>query len=165
MWIVKWSHFDEIFASAVSDRRSEQRFKRSNFGQLRSLSKPDLKFNFVFLGVTTPSPYSSPTTSSAPAISSRGPHRRRPPLGDLLPWSSSCGESLPFLCLKWIHHHRTHSRVASPACPCRHRVAMGQALLPTLCSHRGPPAQLGLGPASFGPWWIERFILFQEISV
>jgi hypothetical protein len=58
-------------------------------------------------------------------------------------------------------HHRTRSRVTSPACPRhrftgltarRHRAAMGHALLPTLCSHRGPPAQLGLGPASFGPW-------------
>jgi hypothetical protein len=43
--------------------------------------------------------------------------------------------------------------------------AMSRALLPTLCSHRGPLAQLGLGPASFGTWWIGRFILFQEISV
>jgi hypothetical protein len=31
MWIVKWSRFDEIFTSAVSDRPSEQRFKKSNF--------------------------------------------------------------------------------------------------------------------------------------
>jgi hypothetical protein len=52
MWIVKRSRFDEIFASAVSDRPSEQRFKKSNFGQLRSLSKSDLNFNFVFLGIT-----------------------------------------------------------------------------------------------------------------
>jgi hypothetical protein len=31
MWIIKWSRFDEIFTSAVSDRPSEQRFKKSNF--------------------------------------------------------------------------------------------------------------------------------------
>jgi hypothetical protein len=31
MWIVKRSRFDEIFASTVSDRPSEQRFKKSNF--------------------------------------------------------------------------------------------------------------------------------------
>jgi hypothetical protein len=58
-------------------------------------------------------------------------------------------------------HHRTRSRVASPACSHRrftgltvhrHRAAMGQALLPTLCSLCGPPARLGLGPASFDPW-------------
>jgi hypothetical protein len=37
MWISKWLRFDEIFASAVSDRPSEQRFKKSNLCQLRSL--------------------------------------------------------------------------------------------------------------------------------
>jgi hypothetical protein len=31
MWIVKRSRFNEIFASAVSDQQSEQRFKKSNF--------------------------------------------------------------------------------------------------------------------------------------
>jgi hypothetical protein len=50
MWIVKWSHFDEIFASAVSDRPSKQRFKKSNFSQLRNLF---LYYSFFsFFGVT-----------------------------------------------------------------------------------------------------------------
>jgi hypothetical protein len=40
--------FDEIFASAVSDRPSEQQFKKSNFGQLHSL----FLSNLIFLGVT-----------------------------------------------------------------------------------------------------------------
>jgi hypothetical protein len=52
---------------------------------------------------TTPSPYSSHITSSALATPSRGPHLHCPPLNKLPSWSSSCGESLPLLCLKWIH--------------------------------------------------------------
>jgi hypothetical protein len=44
MWIVKQSHFDEIFASAVSDRPSEQRFKKSNFR-----STPEPLSNIIFL--------------------------------------------------------------------------------------------------------------------
>jgi hypothetical protein len=49
MWISKWLHFDEIFAFAVSDRPSEQRFKKSNFCQLRSLF-----FNIYIFCVTSP---------------------------------------------------------------------------------------------------------------
>jgi hypothetical protein len=49
-----------------------------------------------------------------------------------------------------------------PACPRRQFTRLtavpppschGSSFAPLpLCSHRGPPAQLGLGPASFGPW-------------
>jgi hypothetical protein len=46
MWIVKRSHFDEIFTSAVSDRPSEQRFKKSNF---RSTLEP-LSFFWRYSG-------------------------------------------------------------------------------------------------------------------
>jgi hypothetical protein len=47
MWIVKWSRFDEIFASAVSDRPSEQRFKKSNF---QSIPEP----LSIFFCITAP---------------------------------------------------------------------------------------------------------------
>jgi hypothetical protein len=36
MWISKQIHFNEIFASAVSVRASEQRFKKLNFSQPRN---------------------------------------------------------------------------------------------------------------------------------
>jgi hypothetical protein len=47
MWISKWLCFDEIFTSAVSDRPSEQRFKKSNF---RSTPEP---LSNIFFGVTS----------------------------------------------------------------------------------------------------------------
>jgi hypothetical protein len=37
MWVSKHMCFNEIFASAISDRPSKQRLKKSNFGQLQSL--------------------------------------------------------------------------------------------------------------------------------
>jgi hypothetical protein len=107
---------------------------------------------------TTPSPYSSPTTSSAPAISSRGPHRRRPPLDDLPPWSSSCGESLPFLCLKWIHPplDPLYGRFPRLPAPPVHRI-----------DGAPPPSRHGTGSAPhslFSPWatsptgsWADQF--------
>jgi hypothetical protein len=90
MWIVKRSRFDEIFAFAVSDRPSEQRFKKSNFGQLRSLSKPYLNFNFVFLGVTAPSKLAA---SGDPLVHLSLP--RRAPVRDKhhRPLSFSCWRS------------------------------------------------------------------------
>jgi hypothetical protein len=42
-------YFDEIFASAVSDRPSEQWFKKSNFGQLQSPFLIKLKSNLINL--------------------------------------------------------------------------------------------------------------------
>jgi hypothetical protein len=46
MWIVKWSRFNEIFVSAVSDQPSEQWFKKSKFwSTLEPLS-------IFFFGVT-----------------------------------------------------------------------------------------------------------------
>jgi hypothetical protein len=44
MWISKRSRFNEIFTSAVSDRPSEQRFKKSNF---RSTPEPLSNIFFV----------------------------------------------------------------------------------------------------------------------
>jgi hypothetical protein len=55
MWIVKWSRFDEIFTSAVSDRPSEQRFKKSNFW---STPKP---LSNIFFGVTSGQPFRPPS--------------------------------------------------------------------------------------------------------
>jgi hypothetical protein len=58
--------FDEIFASAVSDRPSQQRFKKSNFSQLRSLFLSNLNFFGCYTThnhslPTHPAPISRPT--------------------------------------------------------------------------------------------------------
>jgi hypothetical protein len=47
LWI-KHVSVDEIFASVVSDRSSEQRFKKLNFSQLQS----PLLFKLIFFDVT-----------------------------------------------------------------------------------------------------------------
>jgi hypothetical protein len=60
MWIVKRSRFDEIFASAVSDRPSEQRFKKSNFW-----STPETLSIFFWCYILPPPPKKNSSSNSA----------------------------------------------------------------------------------------------------